>query len=258
MLLKDRVALITGAGRGIGKEIGKVLSKRGANVVVGDILFESAQQTASEIISMGGNALAVSMDITSLEDIESAFEKTRREFGKVDILINNASIVNLQDVFELSPEAFSQTMEVNVLGTFLCCQAFAKILSKSKIPGNIVNIASNAGKVGYPGQLDYNASKAAVINLTRVLAMEFSTLGINVNAVCPGAVETEMLLECARWMTDKTGGDAVELMKTFAPAQLGRLIKPEEVGEVVAFLASDKAAIIRGESINVDAGSTPY
>jgi NAD(P)-dependent dehydrogenase (short-subunit alcohol dehydrogenase family) len=127
------------------------------------------------------------------------------------------------------------------------------------IKGSIVNVASNAGKVGFPGQCDYNAAKAAVINLTRSLAMEFAPIGINVNAVCPGAVETEMLSEVAKFIVETNGqGDAVELMHSFAPSQLGRLVQPEEVGAIVAFLASQKAAIIRGQSINLDGGATPY
>ncbi len=256
--LKDRVALVTGAGRGLGRGIALVLAKESAAVVVGDINPDYVNETAKQIKNIGGKALPVLMDVTSIKDIESAFDQSIEKFGKVDILVNNAGIVNLDDVFNLKADVFSKTMEVNVIGTFQCCQVFASKLKESKLGGNIVNIASNAGKVGYPGQLDYNASKAAVINLTRILALEFAPYHINVNAVCPGAVETEMLLDCAKWITDKTGGDANELMHSFAPAQIGRLIQTEEVGEIVAFLASEKAAIIRGQSINVDAGNTPY
>ena len=257
-LLKNRVVLVTGAGRGMGRGIALVLAKEGAAVVVGDIILDLAQKTAKIIQDQGGKSLPVLMDVTSLKDIESALNAAVKTFGKIDVLVNNAGVVNLEDVFKLTSQVFSRTMEVNVLGTFLCCQAFANKVKESNSTGNIINIASNAGKVGYAGQVDYNASKAAVINLTRVLALEFAPYQINVNAICPGAVETEMLLDCAKWITEKNGGDPVELMHTFAPAQLGRLIQPEEIGEVVAFLASEKAAIIRGQSINVDAGNTPY
>ena len=258
MLLNNRVALVTGAGRGLGKGIANVLYAHGAKIVVGDIANDEVQKTAKEIRSKGGDAISVHMDITSLGDVESAFDIAYEKFGKVDILINNAGIVHLEEFFNLTSDAFTNTLEVNVTGTFLCSQVFARRIKEIKLPGNIVNISSNAGKVGYAGQLDYNASKAAVINLTRIMALELAPYKINVNAVCPGAVETEMLLECAQWITDKAGGDAYKLMQTFAPSQLGRLIRSEEVGEVVAFLASDKAAIIRGESLNVDAGNTPY
>jgi NAD(P)-dependent dehydrogenase (short-subunit alcohol dehydrogenase family) len=124
--------------------------------------------------------------------------------------------------------------------------------------GAIVNIASNAGKVGYPNMAAYNASKAAVISLTRSLASEWAEHGINVNAVCPGGVETPMLTDVARWIGEREGVDQAELLPMMMPAQLGRHVQPIEVGRVVAFLLSDDAAIIRGQSINVDGGDTPY
>ena len=124
--------------------------------------------------------------------------------------------------------------------------------------GAIVNVASNAGKVGYPNMAAYNASKAAVISLTRSLAAEWAPHGINVNAVCPGGVDTPMLTEAADWVAEDAGLDAVALRQEMTPAQLGRHIEPIEVGRVVAFLLSDRAAIIRGQSINVDGGDTPY
>ncbi|HEU0106775.1 MAG TPA: SDR family oxidoreductase, partial [Vicinamibacteria bacterium] len=124
--------------------------------------------------------------------------------------------------------------------------------------GAIVNVASNAGKVGYPNMAGYNAGKAGVINLTRSLAAEWAPHRINVNAVCPGGVETPMLMAVAEWITSRQGGDPKELVQRMVPAQLGRPIQPIEVGRVVAFLLSDAAAIIRGQSINVDGGDTPY
>ncbi len=257
-LLKDRVALVTGAGRGLGRGIAKVLAKEGAMVIAGDIQFDWAKETAMSISSEGFKSLPVMMDVTSKDDVENAIKLAVETYGKIDILVNNAGVVNLQDVFELTAHQFSRTLEINVVGSFLCSQIFAKKVIELKCKGNIVNIASNAGKVGYAGQLDYNSSKAALINLTRIMALELAKYGINVNAVCPGAVETEMLLDCAKWIAGESGKDPVELMNSFSPVQLGRLIQSEEVGEIVAFLSSEKAEIIRGQSINVDAGNTPY
>jgi NAD(P)-dependent dehydrogenase (short-subunit alcohol dehydrogenase family) len=149
-------------------------------------------------------------------------------------------------------------MRVNVSGLFSCCQIVARQLIAQGDGGAIVNVASNAGKVGYPNMAGYNAGKAAVINLTRSLAAEWAEHRINVNAVCPGGVETPMLTAVAEWITSRRGGDARELVQRMVPAQLGRHIQPIEVGRVVAFLLSDAAAIIRGQSINVDGGDTPY
>jgi len=258
-LLEGRVGMVTGAGRGIGRAIALALSSEGSAVIAADIRLEEVNATASQIIEKGGRAIAVEMDVTSPASIENAFHLAMQEFQTVDILVNNAGVVYLRDALTITKEEFDKTFSVNTTGTFLCSQFFAKVLKEKGSGGSIVNVASNAGKVGFPGQCDYNAAKAAVINLTRSLAMEFAPLGINVNAVCPGAVETEMLFEVAKFIVDQNRqGDPVALMRSFAPPQLSRLVQPEEVAIIVAFLASDKAAIIRGQSINLDGGATPY
>jgi NAD(P)-dependent dehydrogenase (short-subunit alcohol dehydrogenase family) len=172
--------------------------------------------------------------------------------------VNNAGVVALDNVLDIPLKDWDLLFDVNVKGLFLASQLAARQMIAQGTGGSIVNIASNAGKVGFPAQAHYNATKAAVINLTRSMALELAPSKINVNAVCPGAVDTPMLLECAVWITERSGGDPRALVQTFAPPQLGRLIQPIEVGRVVAFLASDEAAIIRGQSINVDAGATPY
>jgi NAD(P)-dependent dehydrogenase (short-subunit alcohol dehydrogenase family) len=159
---------------------------------------------------------------------------------------------------EMSDRDWEVQFEVNSRAVSTCSRLAAKQMISQGKGGSIVNIASNAGKVGYPNMAAYNASKAAVISLTRSHASEWAEHGINVNAVCPGGVETPMLTEVAEWIGEREGIDPEQLLPMMKPAQLGRHIQPIEVGRIVVFLLSDQAAIIRGQSINVDGGDTPY
>lgn len=164
----------------------------------------------------------------------------------------------MDSALDIAAQDWRFQFEVNVQGLFLCCQLAARQMIAQGNGGAIVNIASNAGKVGYPNMAAYNAGKAAVINLTRSLSTEWAAYQINVNAVCPGGVDTPMLLSVAEWITQRNGGNPHELVKLMTPHQLKRHIQPIEVGRVVAFLLSDHATIIRGQAINVDGGDTPY
>jgi len=179
-------------------------------------------------------------------------------FGSLNGLVNNAGITRLGENQNASLQDWRSQMEVNVVGTHNCCQQLANMLIDAKQAGVIVNIASNCGKVGYPNMAGYNASKAAVISLTRSLASELAEHNINVNAICPGGVNTPMLMECAEVVAKKIGEDPLELFKTMVPAQLGRHIDPVEIGRVAVFLLSEHARIIRDQSINADGGDTPY
>ncbi len=259
LLLKGRIALVTGAGRGMGRGIAQVLSEEGATLLIADIAETQAAETAKLITQTGGKAISCYVDITDPESVHQMFETGIKSFGKIDILVNNAGITRMNEFMKIPLTEYKQVFEVNATGTFICCQEFARQAIAGKYSGNIVNIASNAGKVGFPNQLHYNAAKSAVINMTRNLALELAPYNINVNAVCPGAAETEMLLDVAKWVASENSNENVEgIMKSFAPPQIGRLVQPSEIGRIVAFLASDASAIIRGQSINVDAGATPY
>ena len=262
MLLKDKVILITGGARGIGYGIARAVLEAGAQVVVGDLheqaVFAARESLIAELPVSGDAVLATVLDVADELSVGKALTAARSHFGFVNGLVNNAGTIRLGADLEAGANDWQVQMEVNVIGTHNCCRVFAKMLINAGQAGAIVNIASNCGKVGYPNMAGYNASKAAVINLTRSLSTELSEHNINVNAICPGGVYTPMLMEVAESIAGRTGEQAEELIKTMVPAQLGRHIEPLEIGRVAAFLLSDHASIIRGQSINADGGDTPY
>lgn len=257
--LCGKVALVTGGGNGLGAGIAEALVEAGAAVVVADIDMEGAEQVATQLEQRHARTLPFRMDVTKEEEVRRAIEAGCREFGRLDVLVNNAGVVMIENALDLPMADWDRVFEVNVRALFQCARIFAKRLIQQGHGGSVINIASNAGKNGYVGQCHYNASKAAVISITQTLAKELAEYGINVNAVCPGAVDTDMLRRCMHWTIEQSGGTVSvdDLCKSWAPPQLGRLITPIEVGRVIAFLASEAAAIIRGQSINVDAGVTP-
>jgi len=258
MRLEGRTVVVTGAGGGMGRGIAEAAAEAGACVVVGDLALDPVAETARRIEVGGGRALPAVLDVTDPESITAVIARAAGAFGRLDGWVNNAGILRMEAALDVPAADWEAQMRVNVSGLFSCCQIVARRFIAQGDGGAIVNVASNAGKVGYPNMAGYNAGKAAVINLTRSLAAEWAPHRINVNAVCPGGVETPMLMAVAGWITSRHGGDPKELVQRMVPAQLGRHIQPIEVGRVVAFLLSDAAAIIRGQSINVDGGDTPY
>ena len=260
-MLKNKTVLITGSGSGIGAGIARALGESGAQVVVADIDGEAAYRTANSLGKDGIEAFAIKMDVTDAADIDKAYKAAEKEFGKLDVLVNNAGISMVEDALCIDMKDWDKIFDINVSGLFLCCRQFAQYKKAKGKGGVIVNIASNAAKVCFDGYAHYNASKAAVVNITQSLAKEFAPLGINVNAVCPGAVDTAMLrrgMERAIEGSPDPKPTIEDLRAAWGPPQLGRLIQPIEVGRVVAFLASDAAVIIRGQSISIDGGATPY
>jgi len=258
MLLEGRAIVVTGAGGGMGRGIALAIAEAGGRVVAGDLGREGVAETARQVEAAGGRALAVVLDVTDAASTEAAIARTVEAFGRLDGWVNNAGILRMDAALEARAEDWDAQMRVNVAGLFQCCQRAARRFLAQGGGGAIVNVASNAGKVGYPNMAAYNASKAAVINLTRSLAAEWAGHRVNVNAVCPGGVDTPMLMAVAEWITARAGGDPRALVSRMTPAQLGRHVQPIEVGRVVAFLLSDRAAVIRGQAINVDGGDTPY
>ena len=242
----------------MGRGIAEALAEAGAHVVVGDLAIESVRETAALVEKQARQALALQLNVTNPDSVNTAITASVDRFGRIDGWVNNAGIVKMDAALDVTMSDWQRQMQVNVDGLFLCCQLAGQQMRGQTGGGAIVNIASNAGKVGYKNMAAYNAGKAAVISITRSLALEWAEHNINVNAVCPGGVDTPMLLGVAEFYAARFGGDPHEMVKTMKPNQMNRRIQPIEVGRVVAFLLSDQAQIIRGQSINIDGGDTPY
>jgi NAD(P)-dependent dehydrogenase (short-subunit alcohol dehydrogenase family) len=256
-MLLYKAVFVTGGGRGIGRGIAEALAEAGAHVGVGDLSLQAAQETARLVEARGCRALAVPLDVTQAASLEAAASVMTTAFGRLDGWVNNAGVLRLDAALDARSEDFEAQMRVNAQAVLLGCQTAARRMI-GQGGGAIVNVASNAGKVGYRNMAGYNASKAAVVSLTRSLALEWAEHDINVNAVCPGGVDTPMLREVAEWLAPRLGQAPDALHAQMKPQQMQRRIQPIEVGRVVAFLLTDAAAIIRGQSINVDGGDTPY
>lgn len=261
-MLEEKIVFVTGGARGIGYGIAKAVLEAGGRVAIGDLDEQAVLEARTSLLDESSVAedavFATVVDVVNELSVERALTATQANFGFLNGLVNNAGVIRLGENIGASVKDWQVQMDVNVIGTHNCCTQFAKLLIETERNGAIVNIASNCGKVGYPNMAGYNASKAAVINLTRSLSTELSAHGINVNAICPGGVYTPMLVDCAEVVGQSIGEDPEKLIKTMVPAQLGRHIEPLEIGHVTTFLLSDHANIIRGQSINADGGDTPY
>jgi len=246
--LKGKVAIITGARRGMGKADAVSFAKNGAKVTVADISQEECQLVVDEIEKNGGEALAVKCDVTNEKEIEEMVEKTVEKFGKVDILVNNAGICQFKPFLELTGEEWQKTLDINLKGYFLCAKACAKEMIKQK-SGVIVNIASivmgQIGK-GMAGLAHYSASKGGIAALTKTLALELAPYNIRVNVIAPGAIDTPMAASA------KT--DQKVLEQTLAMIPLRRMGKPEEIANTVLFLSSEASSYITGSIVVVDGG----
>ena len=243
MKLKGKVALITGAAQGIGKSIALLLARNGADIVVSDINLEKAEETAKEIESMGPKAMAVKVDVGNFKDVEQMVEAILKEFGKIDILINNAGITRDKLILRMTEEDWDSVLNVNLKGTFNCMKAVTRHMAKQR-SGKIVSIASVVGEMGNAGQANYSASKAGVIGLTKTIAREFAQRGINVNAIAPGYIETPM--------TEVLSEKVKEELKRLIPME--RLGKPEDVAEAALFLVSEESNYVTGQVLNVNGG----
>jgi len=250
MKLKDKVAIITGAAEGIGKAIAIEFVKEGAKVVVADVNLELAEKTVEELKSLGGEAIAVKADVTSPDEVNAMVSKTLERFGRIDILVNNAGISTQKPLLEMTLEDWRRVIDINLTGVFLCTQAVARVMVQQG-RGVIVNMASSLGFVAIPRRAAYSASKAGVIGLTRELAVELAPYGIRVVGVAPGWIATQRVLNLA-----KKGVVNEEAIKMMTP--MGRLGTPEEVAKVIAFLSSDEASFITGDTILIDGGYVSY
>jgi len=251
MKLRDKVAIITGAGKGIGQGIARVFVKYGAKVVVADWDEAAGAQTAEELRRSGGDAIFVKCDVSNEEQVKALIQATLDRYGRIDILVNNAGIGVYTPVLETSLEQWNRCLAVNLTGVFLCSK-YALPHIKAAGGGAIVNIASVHSYQNVGGTAPYAASKGGVVALTRVMAIDHGRDNIRVNAICPGWIDTPLIRGIFA-----NAPDPVEARRAVERRQiLGRLGTPEEVGEAAAFLASDEASYITGASLMVDNGMT--
>ena len=243
MELSGRVAVVTGAARGIGREIAGRLVAAGAALAVVDVSDEAVAQTAGELSQGGVTARGYRCDVSSFDDAAATGERILADFGRVDILVNNAGITRDRLFVRMTAEDWGAVMAVNLTGAFNFSKALAPAMLKQR-SGSVVNIASVVGQVGNPGQANYAASKAGMIGLTKSLAREFGPRGVRVNAVAPGFIRTPM--------TDALSEEVQNQMKQAIP--LGRFGETTDVANVVMFLVSDTSAYVTGQIINCDGG----
>jgi len=244
MSLADRVAIVTGSGRGIGRAIALRLAEAGASVVVNDIGDASpVEAVVREIKAMGRQALPVLADVSSSPEVDKLIEETTSAYGRIDILVNNAGIARDQLLLRMTEEEWDRVLEVDLKSVFLCTRAVLKYMVKQRW-GRIISIASVVGIVGNPGQANYAAAKAGIIGFTRTVAKEVASRGITVNAIAPGFIDTEM--------TKRLKEEWKEELKKRIP--LGYLGSPRDVAEAVAFIAGEEAGYITGQVLGVDGG----
>ncbi len=263
--MDGKVAIVTGAGRlrGIGRAAAVAFAKLGADVVVTGtgrdpdsfppdekaIGWKDIESTAEQVRSQGRRALPLIVDVTNRQHVQTMIDRTVEEFGRVDMLINNAAFARGADrvpILDLDPDIFQKVVDIKITGTYLCTKAFVQALKDQGHGGKIVNISSSAGKRGSPNTLAYNAGNFALVGMTQGLSRELGPMGINVNCVCPGAVDTHRMDDIGR-------GDRWEQMATTTP--IGRNGTDEEVGDFVVYLCTEAASWIHGQSININGGT---
>ncbi|MGD9678646.1 MAG: 3-oxoacyl-[acyl-carrier-protein] reductase [Vulcanibacillus sp.] len=243
-MLNSKVAVVTGASRGIGREIVLTLAKAGANVVINYMGNKDlAEEVAVEVRQMGRDALVIKADVSNSEEVENLVSKTLEYFGKIDILVNNAGITRDNLIIRMKEDDWDKVIDTNLKSVFLTSKAISKIMIKQR-EGKIINISSVVATLGNAGQANYVAAKAGVIGLTKTLARELAPRGINVNAVAPGFIQTDMTANLSDIIKDKL----------LEQIPLGRLGQAKDIANIVKFLVTDEASYMTGQVIHVDGG----
>jgi 3-oxoacyl-[acyl-carrier protein] reductase len=245
MRLEEKIAVVTGAGRGIGKAVALAFAKEGADLVVVDLDTDLAEGTAKEIETMGRRAMAIKTDVSIRDQVEELVKKTVEHFGRIDIWVNNAGIVRPAMLHKMTYEQWKDVIDVHLNGTFYCLQTVAKVMMEQK-SGKIINVISAAGISGTIGQINYSSAKAGIIGMTKSAAKELGKHGINVNAIGPAAITR---------MTEKIYTDPKLAPQYLARKPIPRFVQPEEVTGAFVFFASDEANYITGQVLNVDGGT---
>jgi 3-oxoacyl-[acyl-carrier protein] reductase len=243
MDFKGQAALVTGGARGIGRSIAEGLARRGADLVIADVSLDSAESAARELSALGVRAVALKLDVSRSEEVMSAFAKIASDFGRLDVVINNAGITRDGLILRMKEEDWDAVINVNLKGVFLCSKEAVKVMVKQKY-GRIVNIASVVAFMGNPGQANYSASKAGIVGLTKTTAREYASRGITVNAVAPGFIATAMTDALAETVRQ-------EMLKSIPTGAFGTA---EDVANAVLFLASPASGYITGQVVHVNGG----
>lgn len=249
--LDQKIALVTGAGRGIGRAAARKLASEGAFVAIAEIDPKTAQAAADELSAAGYRALTIPTDITRESDVEAAVQRTLEVFGGLDILVNNAGKNFYFDATQMTESEWETAMNIDVKGAWLCCKyAIPSIIKRGG--GSIVNIASVHARVTTRGYFPYAAAKAALVGMTRSLALDYGSQNIRVNAICPGWVRTDLVQSWFDMQPDPQAAEA----RVLSVQPLGRIGTPEEIANLVAFIASDEASYITGAELVIDGGLT--
>jgi NAD(P)-dependent dehydrogenase (short-subunit alcohol dehydrogenase family) len=256
MRLANKIALVTGAGTGIGRATVLLLAQEGARVVAQDVNADTAQETAQLIKRAGGDAVSMGGDVTSSTDAEAMVKKAVDTYGRLDVLFNNAGIWRGGTILDIGEDDWDRTMGVNVKGIYLVSRYAVQQMMLQE-SGSIINAASVAALRGSPMSAAYNASKGAVLLLTKCMAVDFGHYGIRVNCICPGVIDTQMAEQLLTYRSLGDDDRKQALLETFEERHaVGRLGQPEEVAKVVLFLASDEASFVTGAAWPVDGGLT--
>ncbi|MEO8457950.1 MAG: SDR family NAD(P)-dependent oxidoreductase [Chloroflexota bacterium] len=258
MLLKDKIALITGAGSGIGQGVAERFAKEGARLALVDLNEAGLAETAARVKAAGSESISIGADVSITKDVEGFFAKTVEHYGRIDITVNNAGIGNpFGTLVDMTDEGFDRTIAVNLRGVFLCMRSAGKQMIKQGGGGRIISVASQAGKTGFAFLAPYCATKAGVILMTKAMAKEVGAQNITVNCVCPGTIDTPILRVPLEPML-KASGQSLEdfALKSpgMPPIPLGRIGYPKDVANLITFLAGPDADYMTGQAINISGG----